>query len=89
MKSKVPQFSTEILLKIDRFELFSQNFINLGELTAEDYCCKIGKQLINRDVLISSKEMLCEIVRYFECNSEENKVYVLMDIVRSIEQLFS
>jgi hypothetical protein len=81
------ELSTEIILAIENYDLQDVNFVNLGELTAEDYCLKIGKQLEAREINITSSEFLSEIKRYFKENPKEE--YILMDIVKHFIKLYN
>ena len=79
-------FYAEIIASDYLEDMESKKFNNLGELSPEEYCLKIGKQIFNREIEISTKEFFIEIKRYFNENSKD--IYILMDIVKHFVSLY-
>lgn len=77
--------NTNILINIPE-EITNKTFENLGELTPEEYCLKVIKQLNSREISITSKEFFAELKRYFIKNILQE--YVLMDIVKYFQNLY-
>ena len=64
----------------------TKNYDDIRELSSEDYCYKIMKQLLIREIDISTAEFLKEINRYFEKNQLSE--YRLMNVVNHFLSLY-